>query len=200
MDVWLGTLPGMNEELRLATWVADFRRVQARREYAVTRAAGGALVARASGRWGYVDRLTGHPRRLEDELASAFAVYPAEGLAPSAAAAPVPPVASASMTLAARSYEADTQGHVNNTVYADWLVEGLRRLARERPDLPALRATVPRRYLIEYVRPVRVGDTVTVATGVLPLGSRRLAVEQSVTRAADGALCLTARATCLRTR
>ncbi|HEV2236120.1 MAG TPA: acyl-ACP thioesterase domain-containing protein [Ktedonobacterales bacterium] len=200
MDIWLGALPGMNVDLLVSTWVADFRRVQARREYAIIRADGGALVARASGRWGYVDRATGHPRRLEEDLASAFVVYPERTLPPVYTPFAEPPTASATMSLTARGYEAVTQGHVNNTVYADWLMEGMRRLAREHPEEQALRAMVPRRYLIEYVRPVRVGDAVTIATAAIPLSSRRLAVAQSVTSAADGALCLKAFATYLRTR
>jgi acyl-CoA thioesterase FadM len=200
MDIWLGAQPEMNADLWLATWVADFRRVQARREYAITRAEGGALVARASARWGYVERGTGHPRRLEDELSAAFALHPERALPSRALHLPAPPAARATMTLTARTYEADTQGHINNAVYADWLVEGVRRLAREHPAVSALRAVLPRRYLIDYVRPVRVGDVVTVATSATLLGSRRMAVAQAVTSAADGAICLSASATYLRTR
>jgi acyl-CoA thioester hydrolase len=198
MDLWLGCQPQIGADLILATWVSEFRRVQARREYAVTRADTGALVARASARWGYVDRATGHPRRMEDGLLAGFAVYPEHMLLPSAEPMPATPITSAMMTLTARTYEADTQGHINNSVYGDWLMEALRCLAREHPALSALQALRARRYRIEYVRPVRVGDAVAVATSAVAVGSRGLAVEQAITSAAGGAICLTARAICLR--
>src|SRR5260370_310719 len=56
MQVRFGRLPGIGDELQLATWVSEFRRVQAQREYAVCLADSGRLVARASARWAYVDR------------------------------------------------------------------------------------------------------------------------------------------------
>jgi acyl-CoA thioester hydrolase len=197
MDLWLGCQSVIGAELLLATWVSDFRRVQARREYSVTRADTGALVARASARWGYVDRVTGQPRRLDDELLSRFELHPAHVLAPAALPAPAPPLASATMSLTARTYEADTQSHINNAVYGDWLMEALRRLTRAHPDLSPLH---PRRYRIDYLRPVREGDVVAIATSAAAPASRALTVEQAITDAASGALCLTAHATCLRVR
>lgn len=197
MDLWLGCQPVIGTELLLTTWVSDFRRVQARREYSVTHAETGALVARASARWGYVDRVTGQPRRLEDELLSRFEVHPAHVLAPAALPAPAPSLANATMSLTARAYEADTQSHINNAVYGDWLMEALRRLTRAYPGLSPLR---PRRFRIEYMRPVREGDVVAIATSAAALAPRALAVEQAITDATSGTLCLTAHATCLRVR
>jgi acyl-CoA thioester hydrolase len=198
MDLWLGTPPGMDEHLLLATWVADFRRVQARREYAITRADGGALVVRASARWGYVDRETGRPRALEDALLAAFARHPAHALAPDERAEPGSPVTSAATSLTARAYEADTQGHINNAVYGDWLMEAVRDLGRELPERFARGRLFPRRYRLDYVRPVLVGDAVTISTNASAHGSRRLQLDQTIADASTGAVCLTARATCLR--
>ncbi len=67
MRVRFGRLPGIGDELRLATWVSEFRRVQAQREYAVWLAGSGRLVARASARWAYVDRERGLPLRIPPE-------------------------------------------------------------------------------------------------------------------------------------
>jgi acyl-CoA thioesterase FadM len=198
MDLWLGAQPSMDDRLRVATWVAGFRRVQARREYAITRADTGALVVRASARWGYVDRMTGRPRAIEDELLAEFAVHPGHVLPPGVSDTLISAVASGAVSLTARTYEADTQGHINNSVYGDWLMEALRALGRESPAAPALRAAVPRRVRLDYVRPVQAGDGVRIVTTASVFGSRRTEVEQAIFDVDTGAICLTARATCLR--
>jgi acyl-CoA thioester hydrolase len=197
MDIWLGMPPGMDEHLLLATWVADFRRVQARREYAVTRVQDGSLVARASARWGYVDRETGRPHALEDALLAAFARHPDHALPPADDGAPGSPVTSAVMSLTARAYEADSQGHINNAIYGDWLMEAVLGLRHDRPEWFAHGRVFPRRYRLNYVRPVQVGDAVTISTSASALGSRRLVAEQTIADADTGAACLTAHATCL---
>lgn len=200
MDLWLGALPAMDEQLLLATWVSDFRRVQARREYAITRADTGTLVARASARWGYVDRGTGRPRAATDGLQAALALYPTHTLPPAAPPTPFVPGATAVTLLTARTYEADTQGHINNSVYGDWLREALPDAWRALPDWQAVPAVRPRRCRLEYVRPVRAGDSVTITTTAAARGSRRLEAVQTIADAASGAICLEARATCLRAR
>src|SRR5437016_5519444 len=74
MNLVLGVFPGIGDDLRLATWVSDFKRVQAQREYAIWLPHTGRQVARASARWAYVDRVRGVPQRLHDELLGAFGV------------------------------------------------------------------------------------------------------------------------------
>ena len=47
------------DSFHLKTWIADFRRVQSRRDYEFTDAATGELAARAHTDWVFVDRATG---------------------------------------------------------------------------------------------------------------------------------------------
>jgi acyl-CoA thioesterase FadM len=195
MELLLGSLPRLGEELRLATWVADWRRVQAQREYVVWRRATGRLVARASARWAYVDRLRGQPLRLQDELSAAFSPLghrmPARHLA--LLTSGDLPALQGELALTAREYEADSQQHINNCIYADWLGEGLRRVIQSDVAPAAWRTARPRDYHIEYVRPALPGDEMRVASQLFPRGSRSLTVVQTIAGAGDGGLCVRAR-------
>lgn len=200
MNLKLGALPGIGEDLRLATWVSDFKRVQAQREYAVWRPDTGRQVAVASARWAYIDRTRGLPQRLHDEVIGAFSVL-GNTMRPRA----LPTVdeksdlaARSELLLTARNYEADSQQHINNCVYADWLSEGLHLALAQARNADAL-MTRPRFYRIEYVRPAQPGDDIRVTTVVSRYGARALTVYQEIARAHDDTLYVRARSTHLRT-
>ncbi|MGZ6392306.1 MAG: acyl-ACP thioesterase domain-containing protein [Ktedonobacterales bacterium] len=200
MNLMLGVLPGIGEDLRLATWVADFKRVQAQREYAIWQPRSMGRVARASARWAYVDRARGVPQRLHDELLGAFAVLGSTmrprtllGMAEQDEL-----LAQGELLLTARDYEADSQQHINNCVYADWLGEGLHLALASARNATGL-VTRPRFYRIEYVRPAQPGDEVRVTTAVARRGARALTVHQYVTSATDGSLYVRSHSTHLRT-
>jgi acyl-ACP thioesterase len=199
MSLLIGELPGIDNELRLATWVSDFRRVQAMREYLITDAASGRLVARAAGRWAYIDRTRLLPTRIPDEITTrmgpwGYAMRPRPP-APRAVEAPT----AAEMRLTARGYEADTQRHVNNCVYLDWFDE-----AAERAAVGALMGANehlrPRFYRLEYIQQTQPGDALRVLT-VAPqrTGSRGLGFWQTLI-AADGAVVARVWAEGLRAR
>jgi acyl-CoA thioesterase FadM len=195
MDVLVGTLPGIGVDLDLATWVVDCRRVQAQRDYAIRRRDTGRLVARASARWGYIDRVIGRPRPLQPELAAAIPAL-GHGMRPRRAWQPgagEPPATQSAWELAAREYETDTQQHINNCVYGDWLSEGLHLALLSWPDGPAPSTVCPRAYRIEYVRPARAGAELRVATQVWARGRRGLLARQEIVDARDATLYLRAR-------
>jgi len=58
----------LDDELELATWVSDVRRVTAVRHYTIRRPADGALLARARARWAWIDLESGRPRRIPSDL------------------------------------------------------------------------------------------------------------------------------------
>ncbi|MGH2485825.1 MAG: acyl-[acyl-carrier-protein] thioesterase, partial [Ktedonobacterales bacterium] len=191
MDLLLGRLPGIDDELMMATWLSEFRRVQAHREYAIWRAADQRLVARARARWAYVDRVNGRLTRLPDELVARFGVVghamrgrELDGAATRQHGAGDVAPEQDSMELTARGYECDTQQHVNNTVYADWLTEAMERSLQRRHSLGGVRC--PRYLRVEYVRPVRAGAHVSIATRLAPSGSRGLQATQTITDAGTG--------------
>lgn len=194
MEVLVGALPGIGVDLDLATWVVECRRVQAQRDYAIRQRDGGRLVARASARWGYIDRVMVRPRALQPELAAAIPVL-GHGMRPRRAALPgegEPPAAQSAWELVAREYETDTQQHTNNCVYGDWLSEGLHRALLAWADGSAPRLVRPRGYRIEYVRPARAGAELRVATQVWARGRRGLVVRQEIEDARDATLYLRA--------
>jgi acyl-ACP thioesterase len=185
MTILLGTLPGIDEELELATWLSDFRRVQAYREYAVWYRRTGKRVARASGRWAYIDRLTGQLARVPNELVDAFPT----------SLVSLPPqrqrtldathvLARSEYAVTARRYEADSNQHINNCVYADWLAEALdgaldgaseastgaseASTGASEASTGASEASAPprrpRAYHIDYIRSTWPGDHMRIAT------------------------------------
>lgn len=202
MDLLLGWLPGIDDDVAMATWLSDFRRVQANREYAIWRADDQRLVTRARARWAYVDRVRGQLTRLPDELVARFGV----------AGAPMRLRATGSLSmqpsddspgaredvseLIARGYECDTQRHVNNTIYADWLTEALERTVGQRIGAPG--SPRPRYLRIEYVRPVRGGERVTITTRVSPEGTRASRSVQTIATADDQTVCVRASMSLLR--
>src|SRR5262249_9727974 len=63
---------GYGDEVDVVTWISGMRGVRSTREYDLTRAADGALVARARAEGVYVEAATGQPPRCPDGWADAF--------------------------------------------------------------------------------------------------------------------------------
>src|SRR5262245_48487330 len=179
MALLLGTLPTVGDELLLATWVADFKRVQSRRDYALWRADSPRLIARAEARWAYVDRVRGQPLRISEEITTALAPRGHLMRTRQPAMLPPPDKPQHTLTLTARDYEADSQQHINNCVYADWLGEGLAQTLQAR-GAELAEALSPRYYAIAYLRAALPGDTVRVETQLAPRGSRGYLAAQRI--------------------
>lgn len=165
MRLVVGALPGIGDNLRMATWVSSFGRVQALREYALWREEDQQLLARAQGRWAYVDRVAGQLRRLSEDLSVRIGALggamPAWTLPLRSTAGGLP-----LLTLSARAYEADSQQHINNTVYMDWLEEATNVALANAPDAADTQARL-RRIHLEYLRPALPGDTIQVNVGMV---------------------------------
>lgn len=175
MSLLLGDLPQIDDALELSTWVADFRHVQATRDYLVTRADSGRLVARASARWAYINRERLLPTRIPMDLIARMGPWGCAMRArqPKALLSDAPIVSEAHLT--AREYEADTQQHINNCVYLDWLHEAAWQTAAQGALTGAPIRLRPRFYHLEYIRPAQPGDALTVAT-TAPLLTRSRAL------------------------
>ncbi len=182
MSLLLGDLPGIDDELRLFTWVADFRRVQATRDYLIARADTGRLVARASARWAYIDRMRLTPARIPDEITARMGPwgYAMRARQPEPLLSDAPIISE--MRLTARDYEADTQQHINNCVYLDWFHEASAQTATQGALTGKPARLRPRFYHLEYIRATQPGDALTVAT-TAPLRerSRALGFWQTIT-------------------
>ncbi len=175
------------EVLTLTTWISKLARVRAWREYEI-RHADGTPVAGGQGEWVYVDRVRQQPRSVDPAIVEVFSPSDASRLL---AATPVLPPASRPPHTSTRRtwrYEADSMGHINNTVYADWLEEAAGDAVRAwgtplaDPAAPGLLLD-PATTTITYLRSVRPGDTVTlttICTGAAADGTA-LALAQTIT-------------------
>jgi acyl-CoA thioesterase FadM len=190
MNIQLGSLPRIGTELSLATWVSEIRRVQAQREYAIWQAASGQMVARASARWAYCDAVRGQPIRIADAILQRMqplgnAMSVRRYTDPMATS--LPPIeaslagTSSAFFLKAREYETDTQQHINNCIYADWLVEALTEASSSAPTGAAPAVPLrPRFYNIEYNRAVVAGDSLRIETRLAPRGTRGVRSWQTI--------------------
>jgi acyl-CoA thioester hydrolase len=177
--------------LTLTTWVSSMARVRSWREYEIRRA-DGTPVAGGRVEWVFVDRVRLQPRAVDPDIIALFPLLPPTALV--TPPAPWPPVDWPLHTTTRRAwrYEADSMGHINNTVYADWLEEAAGDAVRAwgtplaDPAAPGL-VLAPQTLTITYLRSVQPGDTVTLTTtgaGAAPGGSP-LAFAQTITRAGE---------------
>lgn len=183
MSIQFGMLPGIDEYLSMATWLSEFRRVQAYREYALWNERTGRMIARGRARWAYIDRTRGVPIRIHDELLDGFGIlgHPLRGRTAPSLVDRLADWQPRTLSLSAREYESDTQQHVNNCVYVDWLEEATHdALTASVEDIGSSELWQPRWYAVEYVRPTLPGDRVIIETQATLAGARRLDVWQSV--------------------
>jgi acyl-CoA thioesterase FadM len=187
MRLQLWDPPTLGDEVHLATWLSSYRRVQATREYCIWQEPEKRLIARAQGRWAYVDRERGLPTRIPDDLIERFG---ATGYTmpqrPTISAQEAKSASESEMTLVARSYEADTQQHINNTIYMDWLGEALTHALTGAYDELGIDDIAARYYHIQYVRPARPGDRIGISTRINRTGSHRLTATQTISDDATG--------------
>jgi YbgC/YbaW family acyl-CoA thioester hydrolase len=184
------------DRVRIRTWVADFRRVRSRRAYELRRDADGALAAQASTDWVFLDRDTGRPAVIPDEVIAAFK----PDYQPAAAqertrfpAAPPPPPGVVTLRRPVQWRDLDSVGHVNNAAYGDF-VEDAARQAASQCGWPASRMAAEgfdlatQRLRIEYRQQAQPSDEMVIATWVSELTAEGALRHTTVTRAADGEL------------
>ena len=182
----------LTDELTFDTWPSHYARIQAHREYLVSNEKDGRLLARARGHWVYVGRQHGLPIRLPAEFSEqaipdahsvTFAALPV--LTPSHDVVP-----SFQQSFIARSYEADIVGHINNTIYMDWLEEAVHSTLAQLPDgvaLPEWAASGSRRSFlqrgtIDYKKASAPGDWLRITTRLVGRYDGGLAWSQTIER------------------
>jgi acyl-CoA thioesterase FadM len=165
--------------LRVSTAVVGFRRVWSRRR-TEARFEDGTLAFWGHSDFVMVDLARGLPGRVPDELPATFAVPPGT-FDPGRVVLPATPDGTIGLRSDVRPRDIDPMGHVNNTVYLDYLEEAvLAAGGTGAADLAAL----PRDIRLEYVIAAAPGDVLTSAAWQLddPGGGVRWAW-----RLADGA-------------
>ena len=173
-------------EVEVVTWVADFRRVRSRREYEVYASSGTAAALTAHTDWVYVNRASGHPRRVPDPMMRAFLPdgdVPALPRSPLALPAAHPDVAIVEQL--ARREDLDALGHVNNARYFDYVEAAARTVVGA--------GSRPVRHDLEYLGEAKEGDRLSCRCWAIgPCGSG-LEVAGEIRLAAVGELLTRAR-------
>ncbi len=192
MKLLMPSVAHANDDLEITTWASHFVRVRGGREYRVQNLDTDQQIAHAIAEWVYIDRATGAPRAIPASVGVDFDV-------PGAPLGNYEPPAVASLdsprefvdTRRAEWYEADTMGHVNNAVYADWL-DAATRLAMEEMGWPIVRLKADgfqlrAEYLyLDYKSPVLPGERLVVTTRLVGMEGRLCATSHSIARAEDG--------------
>jgi acyl-CoA thioester hydrolase len=185
-----------DEEVEVATWVADFRRVRSRREYEARRAGETEPALRAHTDWVYVARRSGHPRRISEAMMQAF--VPRAGSTPLPREPLVLPPASGATFAVERvvgSADVDALDHVNNARYLDWVEEAtMEGFAVWRPAGERSAAGPrARRHDLEYADEARDGDQLRCVVWPGRCENGEVEIGTEIRRVQDGHLLTRAR-------
>jgi len=194
------------DQVRVRTWVADFRRVRSRRAYELwTSGLDGysqsgpseeRLAARAYTDWVFLDRDTGRPALIPDEVIAAYFPddQPGEAQERERFPAALPPASSVvTLRRPVQWRDLDSVGHVNNAAYGDY-IEDAARQAASLCGWPAHRMAADgfdlatRQLRIEYRQPALPGDELMISTWLAELTEEEAVRHTTVARAADGEL------------
>lgn len=188
------------DELQVHTWVADFRRVRSLRRYEFY--VDGALKARATTDWVYVDVVSQRPLTPPDEMIAAFEDKNGSiEAAPTRERFPKPPPHPVRPFIYLQPVEwrdIDPQQHLNNAAYLTYLENSTFAMCDAFGwPLSRMRAAnfgiVARHYRIEFKGQARMGDTLKVTTWVSEKKRASAIRHYTVERAADGELLAQAR-------
>ena len=193
------------DEIEVATWVGDFRRVRSRRFYELRLVESGELVARANTDWVYLARRSGRPIAVPQEMVDAFAPPGAgddsliEGL-PRKRFPPAPPPPAGIFTMQRRVEwrDIDSGQHVNNAAYLNYMEEcGIMATQSVGWSMGRMRGEgfgiFARRHQIEYRQQAQLGEELAVSTYLSDVKRSNAIRHYLITRADDGALIAQAR-------
>ncbi|MFZ6029985.1 MAG: acyl-CoA thioesterase [Chloroflexota bacterium] len=184
-----------NDEVRVKTWVSDFRRSHSLRQYEFIHARSGQVAARASTDWVYVDAQALRPAAIPLEMQQAF--YPdrppEDPPRQHFPAAPPPPPGVFSIRRRIEWRDIDMMWHVNNAVYLTYIEDAGVHVA-EAHGWPMARmseagfALFARHHRIEYRIPAKLGDEIEISTWISDVQRSTAVRHYAIRRAGDGAL------------
>jgi acyl-CoA thioester hydrolase len=161
-----------NDLVNVKTWVADFRRSTSRREYEFYNGSSGELAARGATNWAFLDSTSNRPARIPVEMVTAFIPESASEQHLSRQAfpqAPPPPSGVFSTIRRVIWRDIDSQQHVNNAVYLEYVEEcGFQVLAAHGWPVQRMMkegfVILVRKNQIHYRLPAFMGDELEITT------------------------------------
>lgn len=151
--------PKWQEIIEIQTWPSNFERFYATREFTVTGSCG-EPIGLATSRWIFLDLNRKRPVRVPPELMARYGESPVRALEDDFSDLPAPDEQSGALPFRVRQSDIDTNEHVNNTRYVDWMMETVPPAAQH--DL------FPYRVEVAYKRETEYGAAVMSAITELP--------------------------------
>ena len=184
--------------INVTTWLSRLARASAFREYLLTRAGDGQVIARAQSRWALINARTLFPIRMPQDMHRIFKPSGKSALeggdflrildsyaAPGEAGDPPTPVYISRRRV--QRYELDSAGHVNNAVYLDWLEQAVVEACRQ-GRAPWCEGDNPFQVgvQIDYLHPAQDGDEIEIRSTPVGRTPRGILWEHEITRPDDG--------------
>jgi len=114
--------PSRNETAVIETWPSNFHRFYATREFRIT-GAGGFLLGMATSLWVFLDLNRKRPVRIPDFIQNAYGANPDRMIDDDFSDIPELDKPEGSLSFRVRLSDIDSNNHVNNTRYAEWMLE-----------------------------------------------------------------------------
>lgn len=175
LDLQLLHMPPAGSEVVVTTWPTQVVRLHAGRQFQI-RTASGEFVGRAATAWMILDARRRRPVRAAEILARIPPQPEDPALPISTERLPVLKKADHEKTLHVRQRDLDVNGHVNNVVYLEWILESIPSNLNANHGLSRL--------VVNYLAEGLSGDTMFCRCGHLPDGD--LSYSHSIIKAADG--------------
>lgn len=185
------------DNVTLETWISAYKRIQAAREYRITKPDTNEIVAVASTNWVLLNATTLKPIRIPPELIDLFAPQaeqPLKRLKPGHAEKPTDNAHRYLTHRRVQNYELDVVQHVNNAVYLNWVEQAFfdactsvgYTVERLRDNLGIVIFT--RRNEIEYHNPALEGDELEITSWITTMARTHGTWIHEMRRASDQTL------------
>lgn len=134
LNRWYVTMeryPKLGEKILLETWPSKFERFYANREFSIRDTQGNGL-GKASSLWIFLNLDKKRPQRIPSHFEEVYGVTAKTAIADPFNELPTMTAVDGSTRFHVRRSDIDTNRHVNNTRYVEWMIEGIPEdLARE---------------------------------------------------------------------
>lgn len=189
------------DEVRVKTWVMDFRRFMSRRAYEFTLIRSGQIVARAATDWAYVNAKTLRPAAIPQAMRQAFFPEDSSQQGERRERFPTPPPPPPNVFTIRKRVEwrdIDTLWHVNNAMYLAYIEDAgiqvaeaygwsMQRMSDEGFGILA------RRHRVDYRQAAQAGDELEIATWFSDARRSSAIRHYAIRRASDKELLVRAR-------
>jgi acyl-CoA thioester hydrolase len=180
------------ESFTLTTWVADMKGVRSRRMYQLQPADKIGVIATAYTDWAFIDKNSGQPVRIPDDMAAAYFEKGIPQTAPKRERTiwPEPPAEGCYRQQRRVEWrEIDAARHVNNAVYLAYVQECWRRMLRQSQPEAASELLIPWQpdgYHITYLHQALLDDELELTAWPEDGDNGHEKLHAVVTRQADG--------------